>query len=86
MDLGTVPIFFQLDKVSFFGVALYDHYPVRPLSTAVTDVKSMGIHCIIVGHGADTWTTSAQCYHRGDLVQNKAFGQNGVRGIIAYTA
>lgn len=76
---------YHLDKRSFFGVGLYEHYAVRPptLPVVVNDVKSMGANC---GYDTGKWTTSAQCYYRSDLVQTKSFGNNGVRGTIAYVA
>lgn len=74
---------YQVDTGSFFGVGLYEHYAVRPatLPASVKDVKSMGTQYGVAG--ANTWTTSAQCYYRSDLVQEKPFGY---KGTIAYIA
>lgn len=84
-DLATNLYSYQPDKSSFFGVGLYEHYAVRPLTlpVVVNDVKSMGVNC---GYDTGEWTTSAQCYYRSDLAQNKSFGNNGFMGTIAYVA
>lgn len=74
---------YRVDRNSFFGVGLYDCYATRPstLPAEVKDVKTLGNQYSILG--VNTWTTSAHCYYRSDLVNERPFAH---KGNIAYLA